>query len=137
MAFQNPIVAYTAKSEVEAYLVCDILRNEGIKATVVEDVSQAGVWIGGFVGAIYKPQVWIERTDAERAGALVHEYERRAAERWAAERAPLVGGASRRDVREVRPAGRVSGGAAGHGAELPALPGLRRRRRRCRVRGMG
>ena len=50
---------------------------------VVEDVSQVGVWWGGLIGEVHKPQVWIERADTDRAKPVLDDYERRAAERRA------------------------------------------------------
>lgn len=86
MALGDPVMAYTAGSNVEAHLVCGLLHDAGIEAVVVEDVSQAGVWVGGLNTDMHKPQVWVERADIDRVGPLVAEYERRSAERWVAER---------------------------------------------------
>lgn len=81
MTFTDPLAAYNAASNLEAHLVCRLLNDAGVPATVVEDVSQVGVWLGGFISEIHKPQVWIERADAGRAKPVLDEYERRAAER--------------------------------------------------------
>jgi hypothetical protein len=81
MALQDPFAAYNAASNVEASIVCGLLQDAGIEAMVIEDVSQAGIWVGGFAGEIHKPQVWIERADIDRAKPVLDEYERRAAER--------------------------------------------------------
>ena len=86
MALRDPFAAYNAGSNVEAHLVCGLLQDAGIPAMVIEDVSQVGVWLGGMVAEIHKPQVWIERADIERARPVLTDYERRNAERSAAER---------------------------------------------------
>lgn len=86
MALRDPFAAYNAGNNVEAHLVCGLLQDAGIQAVVIEDVSQVGVWLGGTVAEIHKPQVWIERADIERARPVLTDYERRNAERWAAER---------------------------------------------------
>jgi hypothetical protein len=86
MALRDPFAAYNAGSNVEAHMVCGLLQDAGIEATVIEDVSQVGVWVGGTVAEIHKPQVWIERDDIERARPILTDYERRNAERRAAER---------------------------------------------------
>jgi hypothetical protein len=84
MAIRDPLVAYNASSNVEAQMVCGLLLDAGIQAQVIEDHSLAGLWIGGTMTDIHRPQVWIERADAERARPVLTEYEQRAAERRAA-----------------------------------------------------
>jgi len=81
MAFADPFAAYNAASNIEAHRVCSILMGAGIDAFVVEDVSQVGLWVGGTISEIHKPQVWIERADIERATPLLTEYDRSRAER--------------------------------------------------------
>jgi uncharacterized membrane protein YhaH (DUF805 family) len=81
VAFRDPLAAYNAASNLEAHLVCDLLLEAGIDALVIEDVSQAGTWLGGMTPEIHKPQVWIERADADRAAPVLAEYERKLAER--------------------------------------------------------
>lgn len=87
MPLRDPFAAYDAGDNLEAHLVCGLLRDAGIEATVVEDVSQAGVSAWGLLAGIHKPQVWIERDEIERARPVLTEYERRNADRRAAERA--------------------------------------------------
>jgi hypothetical protein len=86
MALRDPFAAYNAGSNVEAHIVCGLLQDAGIEALVIEDVSQVGVWAGGTVAELHKPQVWIERADIDRARPVLTDYERRSAERRAAER---------------------------------------------------
>ena len=86
MALRDAVAAYNASSNVEAHMICGILVVAGIEAVVVEETPQAGAW--GWTGALsemHKPQVWIERADIERAGPVLADYERRAAERRAAD----------------------------------------------------
>src|SRR5262245_42468775 len=59
-----------------------MLRDAGIQAVVVENLPQVR---GGSINR--KPQGWIERSDSERAGPVLADYQRRAAERRAAEQA--------------------------------------------------
>lgn len=82
MVLRDPIAAYNAGSNTEAHLVCGLLHEAGIEAVALEDNSQAGVWIGGTIPVIHKPQVWIERNDGERARPVLADYERRNVERW-------------------------------------------------------
>ncbi len=87
MSLRDPFAAYTAGSNFEAHLVCGLLQDTGIQAVVIEDVSQVGVWIGGTIAGIHKPQVWIEKADIERARPVLTGRERRGnTERRAAER---------------------------------------------------
>lgn len=91
MALRDPFAAYNAASNVEAHVVCGLLVDAGVEAMVIEDVSQVGVWLGGLVSEIHKPQVWIERADIPRAKPVLDEYERRAAERRGADRTAATG----------------------------------------------
>jgi hypothetical protein len=86
MDLRDPVAAYTAVSNTEAHLICDLLRNAGIPAAAMEDVSGVGLWLGGTLAGIHKPQVWVERADLDRARPVLTEYERQATERRAAER---------------------------------------------------
>jgi len=52
-------------------------------------VSLVGVWVGGVVSEIHKPQVWIERADTERALPVINNYEQHNADRRAAERGEM------------------------------------------------
>jgi len=85
MALRDPIAAYNAANNMEAQLLCNLLGEAGIEAYVTEDVSQVGVWMLGLIPEIHKPQVWIERTDTERARPILEDYERRAAARRGAQ----------------------------------------------------
>ncbi len=81
MALREPVAAYNAANNMEAHAVRDILIDSGVEAFVTEDVSVVGGWVGGLVPEIHKPQVWIERANAERAKPILDEYERRLIER--------------------------------------------------------
>ena len=86
MAFREPFAAYNAENNIEAHIVCGILNDSGIEAMVIEDISFAGgIWWGGTVSELHKPQVWIERADCDRAKPVLDDYEQRAADRREAE----------------------------------------------------
>ncbi|MGE5192002.1 MAG: putative signal transducing protein [Deltaproteobacteria bacterium] len=87
MALRDPIAAYNAANNLEAHFVRDLLIDAGIEASVTEDVSAVGGWVGGLVPEIHKPQVWIDRADTDRAGPVLHAYEVQAAARRGAESA--------------------------------------------------
>jgi hypothetical protein len=80
MPLRDPIAVYNAANNLEAGFVRDALAAAGVEAYVTEDVSQVGTWAGGLVPELHKPQVWVERADAERAVPLLHEFESRAAD---------------------------------------------------------
>ena len=86
MTFRDPIAAYNAASNIDAHMASGNLQEAGIPALAVEDNSLAGAWMGGVVAEIHKPQVWIKRADAERARPILADFDRRIAERYAAER---------------------------------------------------
>lgn len=78
-AFRDPVAAYTAVDNFQARFLCDRLIEAGIEAMVVEDASQDGTFPVKLSG-IYKPQVWVERADRERAQPVIQAFERRTAE---------------------------------------------------------
>lgn len=81
MAIQDPVAAYAAASNMEAMLVQQFLESHGVEAHAAEDHSVVGHSIWGSMPGIHKPQVWINRDDAERVAPLLAEFERRKAER--------------------------------------------------------
>jgi hypothetical protein len=87
MALHDPVSVYTSASNLEAELICNILQHAGIEAHVMEDLSLAGLWVGGTIPGIHTPKVWVNRDDLDQAAAIIHEYERRKATADA-ERAP-------------------------------------------------
>lgn len=91
MALRDPVAGYTAATNLEAHLICGLLRDAGIEAATVEDVSMVGHWLGGLIPEIHKPQVWIERADLERAKAIFGAYEQPASQQTnrAGDNAPI------------------------------------------------
>ena len=81
MELRDPIAAYNAQSNVEAHMVCNLLVEAGIEATVVEDVSNVGVWLCGLVPEIHKPQVWIDRSEIERARPVLEAHQQKVVDR--------------------------------------------------------
>jgi hypothetical protein len=80
MALRDPVAIFNADTNVEAQLVRTLLVDAGIEAFVVEDVSYVGTCALGTLSEINKPQVWVERTDVEKALDFLDEYEQRAEE---------------------------------------------------------
>ena len=83
MALREPFAAYNAHNNFEAHLVSKLLNDAGIPAMVIEDMSGVGIWWGLTVAEIHKPQVWIEKSDVERATPILAEYDRKNQERLA------------------------------------------------------
>jgi hypothetical protein len=73
MPLRYPVAVYNVADNTEAHLVRNALVSSGIEAFVTEDIS---VEVG-----LPKAQVWVERTDIERARSILEAYERRSAER--------------------------------------------------------
>ena len=63
MALNSPVAASTPASNFEAQLICHMLNQSGIEAHYIEDLSLAGLWIGGTIPGIHKPNIWVERAD--------------------------------------------------------------------------
>lgn len=85
MNLRDPFAAYTAEGNLEAHIICGMLQDAGIPAFAIEDISQVVAWVGGLIPWFHKPQIWIERSDMERARPILADYEKRADERRAAE----------------------------------------------------
>ena len=66
MALRDPVAVFNADTNVEAHCVRTLLVDAGIGAFVVEDVSYVGTCTLGTLPEINKPQVWVERADAEK-----------------------------------------------------------------------
>lgn len=75
MALKDPIAAYHAANDVEAHMLCDLLIERGIEAHVIEDNSAGELFSLGALSEIHRPQIWIERTDIERAKPVLDEFE--------------------------------------------------------------
>jgi hypothetical protein len=79
MPMRDPVAVYNAATNVEAHLICNALNQNDIEATVVEDTSVVGVWFGGVMPEIHKPQIWVERRDLDQAMTVLEGYELRVA----------------------------------------------------------
>jgi hypothetical protein len=80
MALQRPVAVYNAANNVQALLVCNILNGAGVEAYVTEDMSPAGLWMFGVLPEIHKPQVWVDRSNLDRAKPVLEDYERHSLE---------------------------------------------------------
>ncbi|TWU11331.1 hypothetical protein CA54_01370 [Symmachiella macrocystis] len=75
MALNDPVAVYNAAKNTEAQNVCFALEQSGIEAHIIEDVSPGGMWAFGTLPEIHKPQVFVEKTDVERAVPIIEEFE--------------------------------------------------------------
>ena len=80
MALRDPVAVYNAANNVQAHLVRNVLISAGVEAFVTEDISQVGTWMLGLIPEIHKPQIWVERSEIERAKSILEEMERRSSE---------------------------------------------------------
>jgi hypothetical protein len=81
MALRDPVPVFDADTNVEAQLVRTLLVDAGIEAFAIDDVSYVGTCAWGTLSGINKPQVFVERDDAQRALDFLDTYEDRIRER--------------------------------------------------------
>src|SRR6476659_2793750 len=81
MALIDPVKVYVAPSNLQAEMVCRLLKAAGIEAFAGEDTSPAGIWVGGTIPGIFDAGVFVKKGDAERAVEVIREHERLEAER--------------------------------------------------------
>ena len=81
MALRAPVVAYDAATNVEAQLIKMLLVEAGVEAFALEDVSVVGLWMAGTLPEIHKPQVYVDKSDLDRARPILQDYELQAANR--------------------------------------------------------
>lgn len=76
MPLQDPVVLCSVETNTHAEMIRDFLIQAGVEAHLTENMSgEGGTVLGGLVSPAQGPQVWVERTDAERATALLDELE--------------------------------------------------------------
>jgi hypothetical protein len=73
MALKDPVAVYTAETSGEARLVRHLLSEAGVEAYTTEDFSQVGLRLGD--ADFDRPQVWVDRSDAERAAPILQEFQ--------------------------------------------------------------
>jgi hypothetical protein len=90
MELQDPVVVYTAASNLEAYDVAEWLGEAQIPSHVVEDLEVIAAWAGGLNTAIHRPQVWVSQVNQDEALAEIQKYEDRRKSRRAADLAKIA-----------------------------------------------
>jgi rubrerythrin len=75
VALDDPVKIYAAASNVQAQLVCRLLEKAGIEAFADEDLSPAGLWLGGTIPGMFDAGVYVSREDAEQAVGVIRKWE--------------------------------------------------------------
>lgn len=75
MDFTQPIIVYSAATNVEAHLIVEMLHASGIPAYAVEDQSGVSLWAFGTISQFHKPNIWVDQATADSALQLIHAFE--------------------------------------------------------------
>ena len=75
MAISDPVAIFNAANNSEAHVVRLLLEQNGVEASVVEDVSPVGLFMFGFLPQIHNPQVWVDLDSVELAKPILEEFE--------------------------------------------------------------
>lgn len=70
-----PTMAYTASGNLEAHSIVTWLQSNGVGAYAVEDNSGASLFAFGTISQFHKPQVFVDKSDLDRAGDLLRAVE--------------------------------------------------------------
>lgn len=89
MELKEPVVVYTAASNLQAHEIAERLLEVSIPAHVVEDLEAMAAWVGGLNLVIHKPQVFVSRQDQSRAREIVKAFEDQLRARRAADLAKI------------------------------------------------
>ena len=81
MEFKQPVVVYTAATNVEAHMVVEMLHTNGIPAHAVEDQSGVSLWALGTISQFHQPNVWVDKLTSEKAAELILRFEENKRER--------------------------------------------------------
>jgi len=79
MELKQPCKVYTAENNMEAIMIVEMLKTQGLTAFVEEDQSILSLWALGTLTQFHQPNVWVEEAAAPQAAAFIREYEER---RW-------------------------------------------------------
>lgn len=77
MEFKDLRLVYTAATDLEAHLMVDMLKANGVPALAVEDQSGASLWMFGTNSQFHKPNVYVDKSTAETARQLIVDFEDR------------------------------------------------------------
>jgi len=71
----SPVCVHIGRTNVDAHLKAILLNEAGISAHAVDDISNAGYFALGAIGLIHRPQVYVDRSQLERAREFLARYE--------------------------------------------------------------
>lgn len=66
----NIVEIYSASNSIEAYAMANALKAAGVKARVVGDLLETGIYLGQPVGS----RVWVRKEEEARARQLLKEW---------------------------------------------------------------
>jgi hypothetical protein len=75
MEFKEPFKIYTAASNMEAHMIVSILNSEGVAAFADEDQSVVSLWAFGTIRQFHQPNVWIDKSNVQKAAELIRHFE--------------------------------------------------------------
>lgn len=75
--FQNPVVVYTAASNLQAHLIVQMLIENDVEAKAIEDQSGVSLWAMGTLTQFHQPQIWVEQSTAKTAASLILNFEQK------------------------------------------------------------
>jgi hypothetical protein len=81
MELKEPFAVYTAATNLEAHMIVDMLKANGIAAFADEDQSGVSLWAFGTISQFHKPRVWIEKSACTEAARLILDFEERKRQR--------------------------------------------------------
>ncbi len=85
MELHDPVSIYVADSNFEATLIQNALIDAGYKVHLMEDASNLGTAWSGVSSQIERPEIWVERDQADSARAFIAELDHQHAEAREAE----------------------------------------------------
>ncbi len=77
MELRDPVIVYTALTNLEAHVVATMLGSNDVPAYAVEDQSGASIWAFGTISQFHKPNVFVDRSNFDKAAKLVLQFEER------------------------------------------------------------
>ena len=84
ISLREPVSAFTADGNPEAHALMTWLDSHGIQSHVVEDNSGVSLFAFGTLSQFHKPQVYVDKSDLEKATELVRQFEGQRDQRRAA-----------------------------------------------------
>ena len=75
MELKEPVVVYTAPTNLEAHVVVSMLTANDVPAYAIEDQSGASLWMFGTITQFHKPKVYVDKSNMEVALQLVRQFE--------------------------------------------------------------